>query len=355
LSFTTLIQEIIMKSNLLALCVCAAALWGLAAPGAAAQDDRVGTAAMEELLVPVTPRTVALGSALTGGLSTLSGVEAVQSNPAALLSSTGTSAMFSRTEYVADIGINYVGIAQRFGSNSIAITVTNWDYGDIFRTTEASPEINPELTWSASVFTVGATYGRQFTDRIAAGVTLKGLGREIDNVSAGGVAFDAGVTYVVGESGLRFGVSLKNFGTEMSFEGEGLNRPIGTQGPGGAGQVGGEIDDLPAQLPSTLDFGASYTRQFAGNVSLTGLANFRSVSYDLDQYAAGVELGYADLLFVRGGVNLTAEPDMDMWESWNVGAGLNLDVSGTNILVDYAYRPTDRFGGVNMFSVGLGL
>lgn len=344
-----------MKSKLLALCACAAALMGPGAPGAAAQDDRVGTAAMEELLVPVTPRTVALGSTLTGGLSNLSGVEAIQSNPAALLSSTGTSAMFSRTEYVADIGINYVGVAQRFGSNSIAITVTNWDYGDIFRTTEESPELNPDLTWSASIFTVGATYSRQFTDRIAAGVTLKGLGREIDNVNAGGVAFDAGVTYVVGESGLRFGVSLQNFGTEMTFDGDGLNRPINQQGPDGEGNLGGQIDDLPAQLPSTLNFGASYTRQFAGDVSMTGLANFRSVSYDLDQYAAGVELGYANLLFVRGGFNVTAEPDMDMWESWNAGAGLNLDLAGTRVMVDYAYRPTDRFGSVNMFSVGLGL
>ena len=90
-----------MKTKLLALCASAAALLGPGATSAAAQDDRVGTAAMEELLVPVTPRTVALGSAMTAGLANVSGVEAVQSNPAALLSSTGTNALFSRSEYVA--------------------------------------------------------------------------------------------------------------------------------------------------------------------------------------------------------------------------------------------------------------
>ena len=208
-----------MKTKLLALCASAAALLGPGAPGAAAQDERVGTAAMEELLVPVTPRTVALGSAMTAGLANVSGVEAVQSNPAALLSSTGTNALFSRSEYVADIGINYLGISQSFGANSVAFTLTNWDYGDIPRTTEANPEVNLDdpLTYNASTFVAGATFSRQFTDRIGAGFTLKALGRTIDNANSNSVAFDAGITYVVAESGLRFGVALQNLGGEATF------------------------------------------------------------------------------------------------------------------------------------------
>ena len=117
----------------------------------------------------------------------------------------------------------------------------------------------------------------------------------------------------------------------------------------------GEIDDLPAQLPSTLNFGAAYTRQFAGDVSVTGLANFRSNSYDLDQYSGGLELGYADLVYARGGFNLTAENDQDFWQGWNIGAGLNLQLESTSLRVDYAYRPAEVFGDVNMFSVAVGL
>ena len=331
-------------------------LLGLSASDAIAQgDDRAGTAAMEELLVPVTARTVALGASLTSGLDNLSGVEAIQSNPAALMTNSGTSALFSRTEYVADIGINYVGVAQRFGNNNFALSLTSWDYGDIPRTTEESPEVNPTLTYSSSVMVVGASFARQFTDRISAGVTLKGLSREIDNVNSSGVAFDAGMTYTVGESGLRFGVSLKNFGPSMQFDGDGLNQDIGTTGPGGSGTIGGEIEDLTAELPSLLNFGAAYTRQFAGDVSLTALGNFRSNAYDMDNYGAGLELGYANLFFVRGGVSLTSDTDMTAWEVWNVGAGLNLDLGSTNLMVDYAYRPSSVFEGVNMFTVGLNL
>ena len=346
-----------MKTKFLALCTSAAALMGLGAPGAAAQDDRVGTAAMEELLVPVTPRTVALGSALTAGLANLSGVEAVQSNPAALLGSTGTNALFSRSEFVAEVGINFLGISQSFGANSVALTLNNWDYGDIPRTSELSPDVNFDdmATYQASSYVAGATYSRRFTDRIGAGFTLKALGRTIDASSANSVAFDAGITYVVAESGLRFGVALQNLGGEMTFSGGGLNRPINQEGPNGTGTIGGEVDDLPGQLPSVLNFGASYTRQFAGDLSVSGLANFKSVSYDLERYSAGLELGYANLLYARGGVDMTSEMDSDFWQGWNVGGGLNLNLQNTSLKVDYAYRPTNVFGGVNVFSVGIGL
>ena len=346
-----------MKTNLLALCAVAAALLGPAATDAAAQDDRVGTSAMEELLVPVTPRTVSLGSAMTAGLPGISGVEAVHSNPASLLASEGTNALFSRSEFVADIGINYAGIAQSFGDNSVAIVVTNWDYGDIPRTSVDNPNVDPDapVTFQASSYVVGGTYSRRFTDRIGAGFTIKALGRTIDASTSSSVAFDAGITYAVAESGLRFGVALQNLGGEMTFTGGGLIRALGTDGPAGGGEIAGEVDDLPGQLPSVLNIGATYTRQFAGDLSVSGLANFKSVSYDLERYSAGLELGYAGLLYARGGVDLTSEPDQDFWQGWNVGAGLNLDLQTTNLRVDYAYRPTNVFGGVNVFSVGIGL
>ena len=347
-----------MKTHFLALCATAAALLGPGAPGASAQQDpRAGTAAMEELLVPVTPRTISLGSSLTAGLANVSGVEAVQSNPAAVLSSTGTNALFSRTDYLSDIGVNYFGLSQSFGANSVALTLTSWDYGDIFRTTETSPDVSAiePATFSASTYVAGATYSRRFTDRIGAGFTLKALGRTIDAASSNGVAFDAGITYVVAESGLRFGVALQNLGGEMTFSGGGLLTSITQNGPNGPNDIGGAIDDLPAQLPSVLNIGAAYTRQFAGEISVTGLANFKSVSYDQERYSGGLELGYANMAYVRGGVDITAQPDFDVWNGWNIGAGLNLDLQSTSLKVDYAYRPSDFFGGVNVFSVGIGL
>ncbi len=345
-----------MSVKLLTYSVLTALLVGLYTSDAYAQgDDRAGTAAMEELLVPVTPRTVALSSSLTSGLSDMSGVEALQSNPAALMTNPSTNALFSRVEYLADIGVNYFGVAQRFGNNNIALTVSSWDYGDIPRTDEFNPEVDPTNTFGASTTVLGLTLARQFTDRIAAGLTVKGLSRRIDDLNSSGVAFDAGMTYVVGESGLRFGVSLKNFGPQLDFGGLGLNTSVEQGGPSGSNQIAGEVRDLGSELPSLLNFGAAYTRRFAGDLTATVSTNFRSNAYDLDNYAAGVEVGYQNLFFVRGGLNLTADPDVSAWEVWNIGAGVNLNMVGNGLAVDYSYRPSDVFSGVNMFSVGFTL
>lgn len=334
-------------------------LWG-AAPGAKAQGtqniDRSGTAAMEELLVPVTPRSVSLGAALTSGMTGMNAVEAYQANPASALIGTNTSAMFSHSAYLADIGINYAGISQRFGANSISLALTAWDYGDIPMTTESSPENNEDLTYDASTYVVSLGYARQFTDRIGAGFSIKGLGRTIADVNSSGVAADAGITYVVPESGLRFGVSLHNIGGAMEFDGNGLSRDVDGSGPEGPGSIGGQIDDIAAELPVVLTAGGAYTRQFQGDLSVTGLATFRSLALDADQYAAGLEIGYQNLAFLRGGINVSDNGnDTSAWEIWNIGAGINLPLGSTQLKVDYAYRPSSVFEGVNMFSVGLDL
>ncbi len=345
-----------MKKQYRHLVVVLTLLPGLVAFEALGQsNERFGTSALSELTVPVTPRTIALGSTLTGGMNGASGVEALISNPAAILVNPSTTAMFSRMNYVADVGVNYFGVAQRFGSSNIGLTVMSWDYGDIPETTVENPEIDPDNTWSAATIAVGFTYGRQLTDRIAAGITFKGLSQRIDNMDARTMALDAGMTYIVGESGLRFGVSLRNFGPQLSFDGVGLQDPIITASPAGTYEVPGELRDVRSELPSMLNFGAVYENQFSSDMTATVLANFRSNSYDVNQYAGGVELGFQGLLFVRAGLDISSEPELVHWSEWNLGAGLSLPVGPSRLMIDYAYRPSKVFNSVNVFSASFTL
>ena len=344
-----------MKTTIL---TCAAVVLGvvLAAPDAHAQltetPERSGTAAAEYLLLPVTAQGAALSSAYTGGMDNIMGLEGLTVNPAALMSNLGTSAMFSRTEYVADVGTNHFGVAQAFGNNNVALTLTSWDYGDIEVTTVDDPENLANLTYSASNLVLGASVARQFTDRMSAGVTSKVIYEEIDDMSASTIAFDAGMTYAVGESGLRFGISLRNFGPAMAYGGNGLDQDIPIVGSSDG--IAGGIATADAELPSLLNIGASYTREFAGDVSFTGLATFRSNAYDADEYALAGQLGYADLVMVRGGYQFRNDMDQTFYQGWNVGGGLNYQAGTTRISVDYAYRGTDYFDGVNLFTVGVG-
>ena len=55
-------------------------------------------------------------------------------------------------------------------------------------------------------------------------MNLKVVSQSISNVSAQGVAIDAGIRYVTGDQdNLKFAISLKNVGPPMSYSGDGLS------------------------------------------------------------------------------------------------------------------------------------
>src|SRR5437867_11972627 len=94
-----------------ALALAAGLLW--AASAWAGADERKGTGGAPELLIPVGPRTSALGFA---GASDVSGAEATFWNPAGLASLEGTEALFSHTSYFADMQVNYAAAAAKVGA-----------------------------------------------------------------------------------------------------------------------------------------------------------------------------------------------------------------------------------------------
>jgi len=321
----------------------------------AGDDRRRGTAGASQLLVPVTARSASLGASMTSGLVGLNGLEALISNPAGLAMNQGTAAIFSRMDYVADIGVNYFGVAQSFGNNNLAFHVNAWDFGDIPLQTETSPEIT-SVTYSASFITAGMTYARAFTDRISAGATFKVVSENIDDLSASAVAVDMGMTYVVGETGLRLGVSLKNIGTDMQYSGVGLTRQIQIPNqPGNAANNALVLENEGVELPSLLNFGVAYTRQMAEGAVVTVLGNFRSNSFDQDQYSGGVELGLFDMVYLRGGMDIVGDSDLSFFTGTSFGAGVDLDMSGTRLQVDYALRSTDYFSNVSMITAAIDL
>ncbi len=347
-----------MKAKHLLIGIWAACLLSLVPTEAQAQfgqDIERTTAGSTQLLIPLTARSVGIGTGMTAGIANASGLEGLFANPANLTINTGTNVLFSRMEYVADIGLNYFGVAQRFGANQVALTVSTWDFGDIPLQTETSPEIT-EVTYTANFSTVGASFARNFTDRIAAGFTVKLVSETIDDVSSNGLAFDAGMTYVVGESGLRFGVSLSNFGPSRKYSGTGLVRfaRLPEQSPAAQDQAV-SIDGAEYELPSLLNFGISYTRALGEAADVTLMGNFRSNSFSQDQFSGGIEVGLLNVLYVRGGYEFEQDMDKTFFNGTNFGAGLNLEVSGTRLAIDYAYRATDFFDNVNLITASLTL
>src|SRR6185503_5551403 len=69
----------------------------------AGSDGRKGTSGATELLIPVGPRSTALGGSIA---SDVSGVEAMYWNPAGLAAGATTSALFAHSQYFADMDVN---------------------------------------------------------------------------------------------------------------------------------------------------------------------------------------------------------------------------------------------------------
>lgn len=313
--------------------------------------NRAGTNGAAELLVPLTARYSALGGATTSVLSQMNGLEALYANPSGLTNNQSTSALFSRLQYVDDIGVNYFGLAQRFGDNNLALTISAWDMGEIHRQTELDPE-KADATFRVSFINVGVTFARTLTDRIAAGATLKIINHTIDDLTATGIVFDAGMTYVVGETGLRLGVALKNIGNELQYSGTGLGRRVRLPDqPSDASVNTVQLESEGVQYPTLLNFGVAYEREMFTGASATLLGNFRSNSFEDDQFSGALELGFRNLLYVRGGYEYNRQNNETFYKGYAFGGGLQLDFAGTAITVDYSMVPTDYFDNIQFITV----
>lgn len=322
-------------------------------------ESKRGTAGGLEVLLPVGARGQALGGA---NLATTSGIEAIHWNPAGVGKINGSGeALFSHTNYIADVGLSYGAIAiNSEGFGTIALSIKSVDFGTIDETTEDFPE-GTGATFSPVFSVVGLTYSRMLTDRISVGTTVKVISESIVRTSATGFGFDAGVQYsFAGDSplsGVKFAVALKNLGPTMAYDGADLERTVDV--PNSAPNAPTRplrFSSQPFELPATLDLGISYDYALGELNRFSVNTIFQNSNFGSDEFRAGLEYAFSEQIFLRGGYSYVQSPNASLTTSIfgvSAGAGLNLDLGGMLIRVDYAYRETEFFMGTNTFAVQL--
>ena len=106
--------------KVLAALAALAALALLAGPAWAGSEDRLGTGGNSAGRILVGAKSVGLAFS---NLASTQGVEAMFGNPAGLaLGDVGTEVMFSHANYIADMDLNYIAIAQKVGARSTCPT-----------------------------------------------------------------------------------------------------------------------------------------------------------------------------------------------------------------------------------------
>jgi len=330
-----------------------------------AQPERIGQAGALELLINSMPKSSGFNGLDIAGTN---GIESSQVNPAGAARTTGTELLFANTQMAigTDLRINSFGLSQSLGeyNGSLGILINAVSLGNLVRTTPNQP--NGELgTFSPTILNVGVTYARKFTERIHVGFSARVISMSTPEVSAGGVAFDAGIQYRSGEKDrLKLGIALRNVGPTMRFSGDGLtDRTLFQLSNNYTSTVA-----LPTErfeIPAILSLGGSYDFFLGEDLTLTTLAGFMSNSYSFNQGGAGVELNYKKYVAFRGsflyenGIFGT-DIGLDNRFSWNTGAAFGasfqipiksgkFDASGnpdfSKFSLDLSYRTTNPFGG----------
>ena len=320
----------------------------------AGRPDKAGTSAAPMLLIPVGGRDVALGGAM---LATTSGIDAVYYNPGGLaFNDKKTEAMFSHMSYLADIGVEYLGISSTFeGFGTLAFTLKSLAIGDIGVTTEANPDGTGE-TFTPRFTVMGITYSKALTDRIGIGLTTNLVSEQIDRVSASSVSFNFGVQYhnFAGLDGFNIGVAVKNIGPQMQYDGPGMLRQ---------GNMDGLLRNTSfyklvaarAELPSIIELGVGYLVAIDDKMMVTAAGLFQNQNFFDDEYKLGLEFSYDKSFFLRGGYDMAPKALAGdyIWGP-TFGAGISQDFDGLGFTVDYAYQAVEYFGANHVFTLKLG-
>ena len=234
----------------------------------AGNPDRAGQAGAPDLLMNPWAR----GAGMMGVNTAFAhGIEAERLNIAGLAFTTSTDVYFGRTQWLkgTDININALGIGQRISESSvIGISLMSTSLGSIQTTTTDDPDAVLGGSFSPTYTNIGLSYAHTFSNSITGGVTVRLVNESISNVSASGIALDAGINYVTGEDGrIKFGIALRNVGTPIKYEGDGLAARVKIEGDNiilTAAQRSAEFE-----LPSLMNIGASYDFILGENSKLT--------------------------------------------------------------------------------------
>lgn len=347
------------------LSVCAL---GLSLNVFAANKDRTGQGGAPEMLI--NPWAQSTG---VFGLNTayVSGIEAMKNNIAGLAYVQNTDIGISHGIYLTgtSVGINDIGIAQKVGgAGVIGFNLMSMSFGDIPITDFNNPD--GYGTYHPQFLNAELGFAKQFSNSIRAGVAATFVSEQIGNISAQGLAFEAGVQYVTGKrDNFHFGITLRNIGTNMRFTGNGF--AVNADAPQSSPTFVQTLDEPSDNfdMPTYLNIGAAYDFYLDENHlkgsddkpkhRLTVMGDFTSNSYENDYIGAAAEYCFKDMFMLRAGYRYEqgiTDPATSetMYTGLAVGATVQtkLGAKGPRLALDYSFRPTDRpANGVHMFSL----
>ncbi|HQE11483.1 MAG TPA: PorV/PorQ family protein [Flavipsychrobacter sp.] len=338
----------------------------------AGNKDRTGQSGATELLI--NPWGLSTG---VFGMNTayVGGIDAMKTNIAGLAFVRNTEVGLSRSEILSGsgIGVNNAAIAQKIGNFGVlGFNVMSVSFGEITKTDWNYPE-GGIGTYKPQFLNISLGFAKQFSESIYAGIAGTFVSEQISNINASGAAFEAGVQYVTGKrDNFHFGVTLRNVGTNMRFNGSGfaVESPM-PDASDPSTRMSLRVPTEKFEMPTYLNFGVAYDIYLDENLTksedekpkhrLTPMFSFTSNSFLNDYYGGGLEYAFKETFMLRGAyryekdINNAATPST-FYTGISAGASIQKSIgkNGPILAIDYSYRATQRpANGVHVVTLRL--
>lgn len=286
---------------------------------------KVGTTGLQFLKLGVSARAVAMGEAFIGLADDAS---AMYYNPAGLNQVSGREIFLTHTKWPAGINYQYLGAMMPVPKVGVfAAQIAVLTTGDMKRTV-------PYVGWTGEYFSatdwlLGLSYGRMLTDKFSIGGSVKLVSEWLDDQRANIIAVDFGTLFDVGIRGIKFGMTITNFGSNGKFLAEEFSLPINFK-------FGAVVDVFNQKLHHLK-------------------ATFEGAhpNDNLEQVAVGTEYTFSEYFALRGGYrrfirisdkdgeirfdeNSAVSADEPL-EGFSFGFGVYLPIGNYTTRLDYAY------------------
>jgi hypothetical protein len=297
--------------------------------------SKTGMTAATFLSIEIGARAKAMGGAF---VAIADDPSALYWNPSGIAHSTQNALMFSHTEWLADVNLEYAGIIIPLGSvGTIGASITSLSVPDMKVRTVNQPEGTGEL-YDANDIAFALTYARSVTDRFLIGINLKFIHQQIYNMTASTAAIDLGTLFRTNFNNMVIGFSISNFGGDMQLTGEDARIEVDLQPDefGNNDRILAQLETEKFQLPLIMRFGVAMDL-FKTETNQLKVGVDAVVPNDNDQYLNfGTEYVYNDFLALRAGYKTLFLANSE--EGLSFGFGVRASLFGESKLqFDYAF------------------
>lgn len=219
-------------------------------------------------------RAAGMGEAFTAVAKDAS---ALYWNPGAMSAVLSTNLMFTHTEYYQSVRLEQLSLTHETEYGTLGLSFVGLYMDDMDRY-EDVPSAIPLGTFSAYDVSFSVGFSRYIIPNLSLGLAVKPIYQKIDQSTASGFAFDAGLFHVSRIKGVKLAAVLANVGAPLKFEEEEF------------------------ALPRVFKLGGSYERAvpaLKGDIAATLDVLFPNDG-NVKQHL-GAEYGYTNTLFLRAG------------------------------------------------------